>query len=328
MLVIVSLALLGYEFFWLVVGVILVQGLFVVLIFSLIFRDIGWPQIKFAGLKNYLTYSVPMLPGDVLFWIVMASDRYFITHFLSISQTGIYSASAVLANLIGLLSWPIGIVLFPAVTRLWEQKDIVKVGSYFQYSLKLFLTLAVPAAGGLYVLSEPLLNVFTTSEFLVEGNLILLLAIGELFIGISVINEYQIFLVKKTKWLPLIYTIGAGTNAGINIVLIPKIGIFGAAISTIVSYSLLSVIITFWGRKMIDYKLDFGYALKVVLATIVMIGCLWFIDFKGIIGVFALIIIGIVIYGLIIFLLRAFSRQDMAVIKEALSGFKNKIKSS
>lgn len=326
MLVIILLALAGYSFYWLVSGVIAVEALFVALVFATIFWEIGLPKFSLVGLKNYISYSIPLVPVDILFWVVSASDRYFVTYFLNISQTGIYSASRVLASLIGFLSLPIGVVLFPSVSRLWEQGESVKVKIYFQYSMKLFLTLAVPAVGGLYILSQPLLGIFTTSEFMVEGYLVPLLAIGEFFAGIFLINEYLIFLVKKNRWLPLINAIGAVTNVAINIVLIPKIGILGAAISSIISYFILSIIITFWGRKMIEYKLDFKFSSKVVVATAIMAGCLSFMKVNNVIGIITLVIIGVIIYGLCLFLLRAFSKQDRAVIIEALSGLRFRFK--
>jgi len=322
MLVIVPMALAGYSFYWLVGGVIAVQALFVAIVMTMIVWDTGLPKFGFVGLKNYITYSVPLLPGDLLYWVVSASDRYMITHFLNISQTGIYSASYALASVIGLLSWPIGMVLFPSVSRLWEQEEFVKVKRYFEYSVKLFLTLAVPAVGGLYILSQPVLGILTTSDFIVEGPLVLLLAIGELSVGFLLINEYAIYLVKKTGWLPLINTIGAVTNIAINIALIPKIGILGAAISSVVAYFILSAILTIWGRRIIDYKLDFRFASKVVVATAIMAGCIWFIEVDNAIGIIAIIVIGVLIYGLSLFLLRAFSKQDRAIIKEAFSGLR------
>ena len=138
MLLIVLLALTGFDFYWLVVGVIAVEALFVAVVLAMIVMETGWPIFGRAGLKGYVTYSAPLLPGSVLAWVISASNRFFITHFLDISQTGIYSASSVLGGMVGLLSWPIGMVLFPTLSRLWEQRDLLGVKSYFQHSLNLF----------------------------------------------------------------------------------------------------------------------------------------------------------------------------------------------
>ena len=103
-----------------------------------------------------------------------SSDRYLITGFLGLSQTGIYSASI---NGIGELHdnffhFPISFVIFPIVTRLWEKGDISGVKRYLEYSTKIFLFLGIPGSAGVYVLSKPLLVILTTSAFSVGGGIL------------------------------------------------------------------------------------------------------------------------------------------------------------
>jgi len=80
--------------------------------------------------------------------------------------------------MIALFFSPVAFVLLPAVSRAWEQRRQADVKNYFEYSTKLFLTLAIPAALGLAILSQPLLKTLTTSAYLAGGGLVLLIAIG------------------------------------------------------------------------------------------------------------------------------------------------------
>lgn len=112
------------------------------------------------------------------------------------------------------------------------------------------------------------------------------------------------------------------TNAGINLVLIPKVGIIGAVISTIVSYFILAAIVTFWARKLISYRVDFKFIAKVLLATVIMGVCVRFIPINGALSVATAVIAGAAIYALGIFLLKASSKEDKRLIREALSGLK------
>lgn len=322
MAVIVALATLGYGLEQIITYIIIGQALCVVAVFGTIVRDTGFPKPRFGGLKRFLAFSAPQIPGGILIWIINASDRYFITHLLNVSQTGIYSASYSLGTLISLFFVPITFVLFPAVSRLWEQKELLRVRGYLEYSTKLFLTLAIPAAAGLYLLSQPLLRVLTTSEYMAGGGLVLLVALGTIFLGIYQLNVYIVLLVQQTKWLPAMIAIAALTNAGINLALIPKVGIMGAAISTIVSYFILAAIVTFWARKSISCRVDFKFIAKVLLATVIMGVCVRFIPTSGALSIAIAVIAGAAIYALGIFLLKALSKEDKRLIREALSGLK------
>ena len=325
MALIVILAVAGYSLVLIIICIIIAQVFFLFLIYGMIINEIGIPHPSFQGVKSYLAFSIPMIPSGILFWVINSSDRFFITHFLSLSEAGIYSASYSLGSLVSLFWMPIAFVLFPTVSKFWEQKDSARVRSYFEYSAKLFLTLALPASVGLYILSQPLLGILTTAEFMVGGNLVFLIALGVILLGLWQINVYIILLVEKTKWLLLIIGIAALINAGINIVLIPKIGIMGAAISTIVSYFVLSAIGTIWARRVISYKLDFKFLSKVVLSALLMGFCLRFIAIDSALSIILVIIVGGIVFCLGLLLFGAFSREDRRLIKETFASLKSQV---
>lgn len=322
MAVIVTLAMMGYSLGSIIACLIAGEAVFVTVVFRMIAKEIGLPKPAFGGLKGYLAFSVPQIPSGILLWVIGASDRYFITHLLNLSQMGIYSASYTLGALITIFWSPISFILFPTVSRLWEQKQLARVRSYLEYSTKLFLTLAIPGAAGLYILSQPLLSILTTSEYTVGGSLVLLVALGTMLLGVYQINVYIILLVQQTKWLPLMIAVAALTNVGINIALIPKMGIIGAATSTIASYFVLAAIVTVWARRAIAYRMDIKFLAKVIVAALVMAFCLSFIEFGGILGIILIAVAGVIIFALGLVLLRAFSSQDRKLIREIILGLK------
>lgn len=167
MAVIVILAMTGYSLGWIIVCIIAGETAIVAVIFGMIVREIGFPKPALEGLKGYLAFSVPLIPSGTLFWAISVSDRYFITHLLNLSQSGIYSASYAIGSLIYLFFYPLQVVLFPTVSKLWEQKELSRVRNYLEYATKLFLTLALPSAAGLYILSQPLLGSLTTPSYMV-----------------------------------------------------------------------------------------------------------------------------------------------------------------
>jgi O-antigen/teichoic acid export membrane protein len=317
---IVALASAGFKLEWLISCMVTVEAIFVIAVFSMIIGDMGLPKPSLAGLKVFLAFSVPQIPSGVLMWIVGVSDRYFITHFLSLSQTSIYSTSDTLGGLIALFFSPISFVLLPVVSRLWENKRTADVRIYLEYSTRLFLTLAIPAAFGLALLSQPLLKILTTSQYLAGSELVLLVAFGTIFLGIYEINMYIILLVQQTKWLPLMILGATVISVGINTTLIPRIGIIGGAIATIASYFVLAVIVTFWARKAISYRFDLKFLGKVIGASLVMALCFYFLKVNGVLEIIVVIIGGMVIYGCALLIMRAFSEQDKRLVKQTLNG--------
>lgn len=322
----IILAIKGYGLGWIIGSIIASEALFTAFVFVLIIKEIGLPKPSLEGLTGYLAFSVPQIPNGIFLWVISASDRYFITHLLNLNQTGIYSASYALGGLVGFFYQPITFVLFPTVSRLWEQNKLQGVRNYLEYSTKLFLALAIPATAGLYILSQPLLRLLTTPDYAVGGSIVLLVALGTIFQGIYQINVYIVLLVKQTRWLPLMIAVAATINAGLNLVLIPRVGIMGAAISTIVSYFVLAAIVTVWARRTINYKTDIKFLAKVIAAALLMTLCLSFIKINGISGIMMAVVVGVIVFALGLFLFRSFSRRDIELVKEIIAGLKSQIR--
>jgi O-antigen/teichoic acid export membrane protein len=316
MLVIVVVTTLGFGLEWIIICMIITDILFILGLMINITQEIGFPGPNFSELGTFLSFSLPQMPGAFLLWIISASDRYFITHYLDLAQTGIYSSSRTIGGFISLFSIPINFVLFPVISKAWEEKHRSNVKIYFEYSTRLFLTLAIPAAAGLAILSQPLLKLLATSEYLVGWELVLMIAIGTIFLGIYQINAYIILLVKQTKWLPIMIVAASITSASLNFILIPRIGIMGAAISNIASYFVLAAIVSIWARKTIRYSIDLKYLAKVILATAVMSLCLFPFKTDGVLDLIISIIIGTAVFIIILFLSRAFSPQDKRIFKQ------------
>jgi O-antigen/teichoic acid export membrane protein len=201
---------------------------------------------------------------------------------------------------------------------------VPRARSYLEYSTKLFLAFAIPGAAGLYILAQPLIGIFTTPAYMVGGELILLLALGSVLYGLYQMHVLIILLVQQTRWIPLMFAVAVVATIGIDLILIPRIGISGAVIATLVSCLILAVITLAWSNKVINYKLDFKFIAKVTAGALLMTFCLSFIKISGVLGIMIVAIAGALIFALWMWLIRAFSTEDRNLIKEIILGLRSR----
>ncbi len=320
---VITLPILGYPLIIVIFSQILVELTFVAVLFGLVSRETGLSLPSISRAKEYLGFSVPQIPQGLILWILQSSDRYFIVYYLGIAQVGIYSASYNVGAFTAIFYTPISYVLYPTISRYWELQDMSRVKLYMEYSTKLFLLLAVPASVGLFFFSKQLLTSLTTAEFAIGGTLTLLVAIGTLMLGIYQINQFIILLAKKTKWIPVICAVSAAINIGLNIALIPIIGIMGGAISTLLAYFSLAIFVTLWAQREVDYHLDFIFISKCITASIVMALPLFLVTTGETSRIFLYAGLSFAIYLLALFVLRAFSDADKNIIRGIFKTFKH-----
>lgn len=190
-------------------------------------------------LKQLLLIAVPLVPNFLIYWIFNSSDKLMITNLIGVGATGIYSVGAKL----GMVSQ----LIYTAFAGGWQffafstmkEKDQVKTNSLiFEY----LGIISFGCATVIFVICEPLYHILFTGEY-VQGYIIS----PYLFLAPLLQMLFQIacnqFLVIKKTWPNLfILSAGAVVNILLNFVLIPKIGIEGAAIATLFGYFISDVI--------------------------------------------------------------------------------------
>ena len=251
-------------------------------------------------------------------WVTESSDRYLVTYFLGLNSVGIYSAACSFGSLIQLLVSPLQIILFPELSKLYDEGKINEVETYMSHSLRYFLLAAVPAVFGLSALAKPLLIIFTTKDFLSGWFVIPIIAFSGLLAGIVQIFVNTLLIVKKTKVPTYINFAAAVLNVLINLLLIPSVGIVGAALSTLLSYFFMAILCTHVSLKYLKHNFYFHDIAKSILSSVAMYFFVSHFDILSIYKLFEVAGIGVLIYLSAMFLLGGFSDHELSLIKKYL----------
>ncbi|HII81280.1 MAG TPA: oligosaccharide flippase family protein, partial [Methanosarcina sp.] len=206
--------------------------------------------------------SLPLTPNTLVRWITESSDRYLVTYFLGLNSVGIYSAACSFGNLIQFLINPLQIILFPELSKLFDENKIDELTVYMSYSLRYFLIISIPAVFGLSAFAKPLLGIFTTENFVSGWFVIPVIASSGLLAGIAQIFINTLLIVKKTKVPTYINFAVAVLNVLLNLLLIPWVGIVGAALSTLFSYFFMAILCTHMSLKHFKHNFYFYDIIK------------------------------------------------------------------
>lgn len=196
------------------------------------------------GIKNYLVWVLNFLHYRI--------NMFLINIFLNPIAVGIYFIAVRLAESIWLISQSVTTVLFPKVSSENNEKKL-KEFTPLVFRNVLFVTFFV--AFLLFVFSHWLIISFYSNEFL--GSV---LPLQILLVGTPLIAGWQVLSNDiGGRGKPMINTYISGfsiiLNIALNIFLIPKWGIAGAALATVFSYSFLFLITIFVYAKISHNKI-------------------------------------------------------------------------
>lgn len=313
------LVLSGYGLFGAIVSLLVVKVIVFAAGVLVVGREVRVSKPSVAVLKYYLGFSLPILPNVLCAWIINLSDRYVIGYFIGIEAVGIYSAAYGLGNLIYIFWAPFSITLLPAITNLYENNNIQEVKMHLKYAIRIFLLFTIPALFGLSILSKQLLVSLTTSEFAAGSLIVPIVALGALLFGLGHIGVSVLVLFKKTKIMSLVTTASALINLFMNIILVPFIGIVGAAVSTLITFAIYSFVYNRLGFRLISFDIEPKFIVKSIVSSIVMVISIFVLNFFNINNILISIGVAAVVYFSVLVLLKGFTKEEYKFLKNIIS---------
>lgn len=206
-------------------------------------------------IKELLSYGTYVMMGYAGGLILGYLDGICLTYFSGLNTVADYRNVAMpTVSILSYFAFSVGAVLFPMSSELWEKghKKVLAYGveKTFLYSL----TLVVPLALFMAYFPTVIINLLFTSQYLTASGAIVILSLGAIFstinsIGFSVLNG-----IGKPNLSTKILYVGATFNLIFNILLIPKYGIIGASITTVLGYIIMCIFQIKYLNKLLEYN--------------------------------------------------------------------------
>lgn len=304
--------LLGYGLVGAVIGLLLVRVFCFLISGLIILKQIRLQSPKFLKMREYLKFGLPTIPGNISNWFVGFSDRYLIGYFLGLTFVGYYAPACTLGAAAGFLGAPFSFLLPAAISKLHDEDNLEDVKRYFKYSLKYFLAIAIPSFFGLSILAKKILLMLSTGDIASQGYLLVpFTALGMLLYSVYGIVYLVLILYKKTSLIGKIWVTAAVLNIALNFLLIPRFGIFIAALNSSLTYAFILVLTWICANKYLKIEIDWSFILKSLLASILMSFFVILANPSGIVNLILTIFVGTIIYFAILLLLKSFKKSEV-----------------
>jgi Membrane protein involved in the export of O-antigen and teichoic acid len=309
------LVLVGKGILGATIGLLIIKIIIFLFIYYFIISDIGIGKPKFKNIKEYLKFGLPTVPGNFSSWITNSSDRYAIGILMGTAFVGYYSPGYALGGLVGVFFAPLSFLLPATLSKSYDENNFEDVKNILSYSFKYLMAISIPATFGISLLSKPILTILTTPEIASQGYLITpFVALSTLFGGIYGIIVQILVLEKKTQSTAKIWTIAATLNLVLNFVFIPFFGIVGAAITTLIAFTISLILTIYCSFKFLIFDLNLKFLLKSVASSLLMCPIIYLLSPEGLISIIFTIGICTPVYFIFLYLLKGFNRGELKLL--------------
>jgi O-antigen/teichoic acid export membrane protein len=204
-------------------------------------------------LKKMLYFGLPYLPASISSIIVQVIDRPIVQAMTSTDTLGIYSANYKLGIFMMLFVTMFNFAWQPFFLTNAKEENAKEL---FSKILSLFLLVA----SFIWILLTLFVDDFARleilpgrsiigKEFLSGLTIVPIILLAYLFNGIYYNFQAGLYIEEKTKYFPAVTGLGALVNIGANILLIPVLGIMGAALATLFAYISMAAGLFYFSKK-------------------------------------------------------------------------------
>lgn len=210
------------------------------------FDRLLFKKITFFAIPNFLT----TIAGTVIGYI----DTLVLTFFVPLGEVGVYNAVLPTVLILGYLGTAMNTVFFPLVSELWARKEKDSLKRALSLMYKYLLVIMIPLSLAMIFFAREILQIFFGESFLPGVLPLRILSVGVVFLTLAQINFSALNGIGKPVMVTKITIAAAIANAIGNIIIIPYLGMSGAAIVTTVSYLIMLVCSTVAIRKKIPFR--------------------------------------------------------------------------
>ncbi|NTV24236.1 MAG: oligosaccharide flippase family protein, partial [Nanoarchaeota archaeon] len=227
-----------------------------------------------TDLKTYIKlfkYGIPVTLATIFSTLVSSLDTVVLTYFRSLEEVAIYNVAVPTVNLLRYFPKAITVLLFPMSTEMFYSHKS-KLNSAIGKLYSQLLLFGVPMTLAMFLFSEELILFLFGDRFVSAAEAMMILSVGMLF-GIYYMINQTIFLgINEPKTYAKLIFFELLFSGTLDVLLIPKFGVAGAAFSTAISLFLMAIISIFTLKKKVSLSLPLVPLFKIAMLNILVFG--------------------------------------------------------
>jgi O-antigen/teichoic acid export membrane protein len=237
--------------------------------FILIFSDIvknSKVKIEFERFRQMLMFGLPLLLASVSTVLLNSFDRYSLNYLAGLDTVGTYTLAFRIANTIKIVV--ISSIQLSLVPILYKKLTDPDHKRFYAKSLNYSTLVVMMLVLFLSIFSLEIVKVFSSNvSYWEAANIIPILSVSMVFVLMKENIMIGLQITKSSATMGVLIAIAAAFNLGLNLLLIPRYGIYGSAVSTLLSQFLMFILFYVVANK----KYPIPYELK-NLATLIFLG--------------------------------------------------------
>lgn len=288
-----------HDFYGYFIGVVTAEALVSIILYYWFFMNysVKLKKVSRELTKRLIKFGAPLLLSELSFLIISYTDRYIIMGYIGEQALGVYSVGYNLAMYIGnIIMFSLSYSVVPIYVDIYVKEGKEKTEDFLKKCMHYLVIIIIPIWFGYFAVVKDLLIALASEKYASAASFSPIILMAYLLTPMITLFNAGLYLKKKTMTMFGITVAAIIVNISMNIILLPRLHLMGAAVSALLAWSTATILTRLISGRYISVHVEIKDGIYYVFLSAVMFAVVSEITAGGIwVSLTAKIIIGILI---------------------------------
>lgn len=225
-------------------------------------------KVQLPLFRRMMRFGLPTMPAELSLYSLSFVDRIIIARSLGLAEAGLYSLAVKVSQSVNVLVRGFQLAFPPLAYSIVDDDE---ARNAYSAVVTWFVVIMAGVVTSIWLTAPWIVRVFAAPEFFDAQE-----AVGPVAAGTALYALYMVLLVVlgrtgRTEFNFPATLAGVGTNIGLNLLLVPTLGIVGAGVSLIISYGVVLVLMYAFTQRLFPVPYEWLRLVKVTGSAAAMI---------------------------------------------------------
>ncbi|QJQ99367.1 oligosaccharide flippase family protein [Halomonas sp. PGE1] len=201
-------------------------------------------SLRLDQIKDALSFGVPLIPHVGGAFLLSTVDRFVVNKHLGLDSAGVYMVAVQLTMAMSICFDAFNKAYVPWLFERLKANETATKRRIVKWTYTYFI-IVLMMAGAAFIIGPYAIILIAGEKYAAAGTVIGILALGQAFQGMYLMVTNYIFFAKKTARLSMVTIFSGVLNVGLLMLLIPILGLQGAAIAFVIAMA-IRFVSTWW----------------------------------------------------------------------------------
>ena len=273
-----------------------------------------------SHIRPLLLFSLPLMVSESLWRLMKQADNFLLGYFHPSQIVGIYDATFLISRVMFFIPIPFSFLFLPIFSDLYENESKNKRLVFYRLVTKWMVFLVLPIYFSILFFSQELMMLLYGRDYVIGAPVLIVLATGYVIHLVFGLNIGALTAIGQTDKVLYGNSAGFVANLLLNIILIPRFGMLGAAFASALTFVITNVLFEYYLFDIEDIHTFYRPLLQPIITITPILAVLFLVKmhFLDTVVEKLLVITGIFITIFVAVAKLGVESDDVAIVKSLL----------